>query len=727
MKNSPRVLCFCLSAIALSLALAGQAQQSQTAPSQGASVRTSSDEVLLDVVVRDKKGHTVNNLKAEDFQIFDNGEQKKIIGFRLVQGGEAIAEGGARTQLDPLRQIRLVTLIFQCWNNDARRLAHDAAAGMLKGEFPQNVYMAVMTISRKLEVLQSFTNDPALLRKAIDRATKSENSDFSADTAMVQKQLEQMVGPDTSGAQSIQGQISNENATIAAQAQGRAPDGASMANMAMAQMVLQMLVSEQGNAAKDAGRVNIYALLDVVKEQYRLPGRKTILYFREGGFVIPQGMEEPFKSVISVANRSNVSFYAVDARGLTTASANSGAMDALNRAARATQDQSANDGSQAIRPDQAKVFDTGIESTRANTQNTLASLAESTGGMLIANTNDLGTPLHKLAEDIQTYYEIGYAPEIKTYDGSFRKIAIKMNSNDLRVQSRSGYIALPPALAAKGNTLRAYEVPLLTALSAAELPKSFGYQTMPMHFRGPQNQSVCDLVLDVPLGNLTFQKKGTDQTEGRLSYVALVKNGSGEVIKKFGNEIPMHVPEAERSALASGHFIYTEHFDLPPGHYTLETAVLDGEGNRISARKNSLIMPAPSAALSISSVSIVRNMKDRDASTDQADPLLIGNRLVSPTLNPTIIKAGNPGLSFYLVVYLNKGAAQPPHLSMEFSRNGQVLGSGSPDLGQPDKDGRIQYVATIPVASLEPGDYSIRFSATQGAETAEELTTFVLQ
>ena len=727
MKTTARVACFCAAVIALSLVPAGYAQQNTGAPAQGAAVKTTSEEVLLDVVVRDKKGHAVNNLKQDDFQIFDNGEVKKIVAFRLVEGKEAVAEGGTRTQLDPLRQIRLVTLIFQCWNNDARRLARDGALGLFKGEFPQNVHIAIMTIDRKLQVLQSFTNDPALLRKAIERATRSENTDFSSDTAMVQKQLEQMVGPDTQGAQSIQGQIDNQNATTAAQAGGRAPDTSSLASMAMAQMVLQMLVSEQGNAAKDAGRVNIYALLDVVKEHYRLPGRKTILYFREGGFVVPQGMEEPFKSVISVANRSNVSFYAVDARGLTTGSANKGAMDMLNSAARASQDQTANDGSKPITFEQAKVFDTGIESTRANAQNTLANLAESTGGLLIANTNDLGTPLHKLSEDIQTYYEIGYAPEIKSYDGSFRKIAIKMSSNDWRLQSRSGYIALPPGLATQGTVLRSYEVPLLTALSSAEMPKTFGYQAVPMHFRGAQNQSVCDLVLDVPLGNLTFHKNATEQTEGRLSYVALVKNGSGEVIKKFGNDIPMKVPEAERGALASGHFIYTEHFDLPAGHYTVETAVLDGEGNRISARKSSLMMPAPSAALSISSVSIVRNMKDKDASTDQADPLLIGNRLVSPTLNPTIKKEGNPGISFYLVIYPNKGAAQAPKLSMEFSRNGQVLGSGSPELGQPDKDGRIQYVATVPVTSLEAGDYAIRFSVMQGAETAEELTTFVLQ
>ena len=103
--------------------------------------------------------------------------------------------------------------------------------------------------------------------------------------------------------------------------------------------------------------------------------------------------------------------------------------------------------------------------------------------------------------------------------------------NDWRVQSRSGYIALPPGLAGQATVLRSYEVPLLTALSSAELPKAFGYQSVPMHFRGAQNQSVCDLVLDVPLGNLTLHRNATEQTEGRLSYVAVVKNGSGQVIK----------------------------------------------------------------------------------------------------------------------------------------------------------------------------------------------------
>src|SRR5262249_34935366 len=158
----------------------------------GSTVKTAGEEVLLDVVVRDKKGHAINDLKPEDFRVFENGEPKKITSFRLVRGAEAIGAGGTRTELDPLRQIRLVTMIFHCSDTNAQRLAHDAALDLLKGELPQNVYMAIMSIDFKLEVLQPFTNDTALLRQAIDRATRSQAADFSKDTEAVKHQLEQM-------------------------------------------------------------------------------------------------------------------------------------------------------------------------------------------------------------------------------------------------------------------------------------------------------------------------------------------------------------------------------------------------------------------------------------------------------------------------------------------------------------------------------------------------------
>jgi VWFA-related protein len=697
------------------MGLAVYAQQPQTPSVVGPAVKGTSEEVLLDVVVRDKKGHRVDDLKPEDFQIFDNGEPKKITSFRLVQGGEAIGTSGTgstRTQLDPLRQIRLVTMIFRCSDNTSRRLARDAALDLLKGEFPQNVYVAIMVIDFKLEVLQAFTNDTALLRQAIDRATRSDVTDFAKDTELVRTLLEHRLGPGES--------------YWPPEFAGPAPGpGSGTALKIMDDMLLEIIRKEQSYGIMLAGRTTIYSLLDLVKEQYRLPGRKTVLYF-SAGFVKPQELDEPFEQVVSIANRSNVSFYTVDAQGLMTTSTNRPAIDMLNRAARTSQAQATKPNDGYITSDDWHLIDTAIGSTRANPQTALLELAESTGGALIANTNDLRGPLQKLAEDIQTYYEISYNPEIKTYDGSFRKITIKLASSDLRVQSRSGYIALPPALT-KGSVLRSFEVPLLTALDSPELPKAFSYEATAMHFRGRQGEPVCELVMDIPLAAVTLEKQGTGESSGRLSYVALLKDGHGEVVKKFQNERAFNVPAEKLDGFKASHFIYTEHFELAPGPYTVETAVLDGRGNRISGRKSSLTMPPAATTLALSSVTFVRNTRDREASSQETDPLVVGTKVISPSLNLVISKAGTEALPVYMVIYPDKNTPEAPQLVMELSREGQVLGRGPAQLGEPDKDGRIQFVATVPLARLEPGDFTLRFVVKQGAETAEETASFILK
>ena len=248
-----------------------------------------------------------------------------------------------------------------------------------------------------------------------------------------------------------------------------------------------------------------------------------------------------------------------------------------------------------------------------------------------------------------------------------------------------------------------------------------------MHFRGRQGEPVCELVMDVPLAAVTLEKQGTGESSGRLSYVALLKDGHGEVVKKFQDERAFNVPAEKLEGFKASHFIYTEHFDLPSGPYTVETAVLDGRGNKISARKSSLTMPPAATTLALSSVTFVRNTREREASSQETDPLRVGNMVISPTLHPVVSKAGTEALPFYLVIYPDKNGLEAPQLVMEFSREGQVLGSGPVQLGQPDKDGRIQFVATVPLAHLDPGNFTLRFIVKQGSQTAEEAASFVLK
>ena len=104
-----------------------------------------------------------------------------------------------------------------------------------------------------------------------------------------------------------------------------------------------------------------------------------------------------------------------------------------------------------------------------NATGTLGDFSESTGGLLIANTNDLGKRLEQVASDLRLYYEVTYLPARSEYDGKFRKIEVKLARKGVSVQARSGYFGLPPG----GATLFPYEVPLLAALSTRSRAHDF--------------------------------------------------------------------------------------------------------------------------------------------------------------------------------------------------------------------------------------------------------------
>ena len=729
----PKFLIILLSVLAI--AAFGQNPKKAGPEVENPTIRVGAEEVVLDVVARDKKGQPVTDLTPADLEVYDNGVRRKITSFRLVEGNEAIVSdatgqkrvsvAGARQELNPLQQIRLVTLIFNRLSLDGRHLSRTAALDLLKKELPQNVYMAVLVLGDSLQALQPFTNNSDLLRKAVERATSGAYTEFLSDSRRIQQELQQSIGPATAG-EGTEEQVEGMSDGGGGSGAAGASNGPAAANQAMAQMMLSTLQLAQRSELAQTGRSAIWGLISAVEQQYRLPGRKSVLFFSEG-FGVPQGMEEAFRTLISTANRFNVTFYSIDARGLNTSTLNGEAVSQLKDATAASR-ANFRKGNGQVTPAMANAFDTAINSGKANGQNTLAELAESTGGFLIANTNDFRDPLRKVSEDIETYYEVTYNPEIEKYDGAFRKVEVKTEKVRLRLQSRAGYFALPLSVGKSGTVLAPYELPLLQALESKPVPRDFGFQSSGFHFSGHDKEPVCEIVVDVPLGNLTLQPdKAQTRFEGGLAYVVLLKDSRGEVVRKFRGDVPLAATAEQVQALKDSHFIYNEHFDLPAGRYMLETAVLDRQGNKASGRKSIFSIPQQSRTLGMSSAVVVRSVRDKSENTSGEDPFLMAGKLVTPTLSPVEKKASTAALSFYVVIYPNPGGNEKPNLTMQFIRDGQALGNGSPPLTDPDKDGRIQYVATVPADKFDPGNYEVRFLVKQGSETAQESVTFRLE
>jgi VWFA-related protein len=157
------------------------------------------EEVVLDLVVRDKKGKPVTDLTPDQIAVSDNGSKQTLTSFRLVRGKEAVTPKGAVTTLEPLRQLRLVTLAFDALGPaDQRKTARTAALDLIKAEQGTNVFYSVVVINTRLFALQPFTTDKDALAKAIERATNGlAATTLNSESDSVQQELRRNLGGQT--------------------------------------------------------------------------------------------------------------------------------------------------------------------------------------------------------------------------------------------------------------------------------------------------------------------------------------------------------------------------------------------------------------------------------------------------------------------------------------------------------------------------------------------------
>ena len=696
---------------------------SQQAPNKEASqgqevIRIVTQEVLLDLVVRDKNGNLIRDLKPEEIEVYDDGSPQRLTSFRLLKGAEATGHGSKTLetkQVDPLRHLRLISLVYEGLDNEARRLAQRASREFLKDGLEQNVYVAVFVIGDRLHVLQPFTNKLDLLRKAADRATSAHYPQFVAESEAIRRQLEAIEREGTTATEA-----GNQNLPGPGQSNTSGIASASTAAR-MAQATLNMLNFEEALTRTQQSRSSLFSLMSLVKEQAVLPGRKTVVYFTRG-LQVPENMVEQFKSTISIANRAGVSIYAVDSRGLVLETQNTTSTSMLNSAVIASQRQQTVDGA-AVTPEQVKIFDTAVNSIHGNSQQALADLAGSTGGFLVANTNDLRQGMRQIHEDLLTYYEITFMPQITEYDGKFHKLTVKINRPEVKIQARNGYFAIPP----NQESVFSYEIPLFHSINLSPLPRTIPYQAGAIRFRRQNDKLTYSLVVEVPLRELTTtENKEKKYFYTRLSVLALLKDSRGRIVERISRDFPFQVPLDKLEEFQKRQFLYTAQTELQPGRYTLESAVMDWEGRKTSARRVSVMVVPGGEGIGISGISLIRRVDSQSQGLSPTDPFyFMGDRII-PSLENSVKLVSGGGFSFYFVVYPGAADQNKPRLALELFKDGTQLGSISPELPQANERGEIPYIASFPLEKFVPGQYELRAVVRQGSSAAEEKTVFTV-
>ncbi len=678
--------------------------------------------VVFDVVARDKKGRTVTDLRPEEIEVSEEGKPRTILSFRFVERapppdaatpGTPAPAAPAPVAAEP-RHPTLVTLVFDSLGQQGRAFARNAALELVRTEERPDLLFSVFYVGNRLILLQQFTADRTAVARAVDRACSTLDPRGVVLGTEATDRVTAAAEQTANRAQATSDAAMAGGGAAAGPAAGQAAAEAAMANVELraVEMAQELERSQRGNGS-------LFALFALARQQQRLAGRKAIVYFSEG-LEVPNQLEPLYRSVVSEANRANLSVYSVDARGLLTTSGNETARRDLLKSMETVRRQVQSRGGRAVTREDVLAGEVAENAITLNVQGMLGALSESTGGRLIANSNDVETGLDHALADLAGYYEVTYDPRLTAFDGAFRRVSVKIKRPGVTVQSREGYFALPPG---EGSVDFPWELPLLKALKSSPPPHDFETHATAYHF-GPERGEVRHtLVAEIPLDGLTFEGGGGTR-KAHFSVLAVVRDAQGIVREHFSQDSPVEVPAKDLEALRHGNAVFSRSFTVPPGRYSVELVVLDQVSKRASVRKSVLVVAPLRPALALSSVAVVKRTEPvPEGVLESSDPLRTGSNRIVPFVGEPTFLAGET-VSLFLVAY--PAGTGTTGLTLEFSRDGAVVGRSSVELPLPDPSGRIPYVASVPTQSLAPGRYEVSAVVRLGEAAARERAFFTI-
>ena len=717
-----RPFCQCLVTLVFAtLATILPAQEPQSPESAGAVIRSNVREVVLDVVARRKSLSLATKLKASDFTVAEDGVPQTIRSFRLIGGSEArviapppkpVGGAGVPIATPPIsaRESNFVSIVFDRIGADSRQNALNAATDFLEQEFQDNTQAAIFQLNLRLNAIHGFTSDRAALTAAVRKALNGNAVELAAASANVLSETDYTVTGGQGGASINPGiDLTKE------------PDfsmGTAATNpLSETQTALAVMITNQRGMVDGIAGMKVWdSLLQIVRYESALPGRKTVLYLSEG-LVNPPGRHDFVRTVISAANRGNVTFYCIDVRGLTLASSN-GVSAGLTKSAAAT---SATQGTMSSSPSaamaQAGEFDELEQAAAAHVQLNMAELAESTGGFAVFSTNDFKKNMARIMEDVRTHYEISYVPASNLYDGKYRKIKVTVTDPSLLIRTRDGYFALPEL---NGEAVQPFELSALDLLNSGTR-SDFAFRAAALRFNPVRGGYRFEMSFAMPIASLTIPQEG-DTQKARLHavFLALIKDAGGQVVGKVSREIDREVPAGRLEQFRRGETILTIPFEAASGRYTIEAVAIDPEGNRASTKRISLVTPKPGES-SMSSVEVVRGIEPLDAPRDPGNPLEFAGGKVTPALSQSA--SAEAGVALFFVVYPDRDADRTapiePRITVEFFQDGKSVARAMPDAGSPDA---VNSFPILQYTKLPVGEYVARVTVEQGGRISREST-----
>lgn len=728
-----------LLAIALSLCVLSRTG-GQTPQGADDVIRVRSNEVRLDIVVKDKKGRPVKDLTANDFEVLEDGIVQKIGSFRFVSregprdvkespaaGERNVVAAGAGPSVPYNRTTPGVTaLVFDRLSPEARALAKKAGLAYAREGMAGGDFTGVFRIDLSLDTVQPFTDNSELVMTAIESATGATGSTYASSaqrtrdltdrSAVLDSQI------DSAGAAAASAGASGDGGGAAAAGQAA---GQAAAAQKLVEMETNILQQFEALERDQQGFATVNGLLAVINPMRNLPGRKTIIFFSEG-LALPTSVQTKFPAVISAANRANVSIYTIDAAGLRTQSGTAESARELNSIVAQRLGQQGRGSDRGSNGPYMKSLERNEELLRFDPRSGLGQLADQTGGFLIHDTNDLSEGVRRINDDMHGYYMVTYVPKNDDYNGKFRQINVKVTRSSLEVQTRKGYYAVESV----GQLpVLDYEAPAIAAArSAAPNSKTVPFTGSTLSFPAPDRPGLSLILAEAPLSAFSFRTDENKTYNANFSFVTLIRNEANQIVQKLSQHYPLTGPLEALDAAKKGEVLFYRETQLPPGNYTVELIAYDGISEKVSVKKSALAIPTVDETKPrLSTVAVLRRAERLTPDEQKRDqPFRFGELLVYPNLGEPIVKSAAQQLAFFFTAWPAKASTERLHVNVEILQNHRSLVKTPGQLPAPDQLGQIKYASSFPLEKFQPGVYELKVTIGDSKNTVSSSTSFTV-
>jgi VWFA-related protein len=480
---------------------------------------------------------------------------------------------------------------------------------------------------------------------------------------------------------------------------------------------IAMLEASEALERDQQGLTTVNSILALVNGLRTAPGRKAVVFFSEG-LMLPPRVASALRSVIAEANRGGVTFYAADAGGLRTVSGAdetrrelAGIVEEIRQGER-TPGGGRDAAAQPSRP-MTKALERNEDILRLDPKSGLGTLARETGGFLVSDTNDIARSLRPAEEDLASYYLLEYAPGNELWDGRFRRIEVKVRRPGIHVQARQGYFAVRTPLP---TPLLDYESPVLAALEMAPRANDLAFLLAVAQVPDQADESAVPVLVevagDVPTLDLDPKAKRYQQD---FTVLVLVRGEGGRVVRKLSRRFATAGPLEKAEEARRARILVLRETWLPPGRYTVETAVQDAASGRLGVQRAPLEIPATAETLRVSSLVVVGHAAPRGEGPAEAPALVAqGMQLYPSAAGPVSASSGRP-LPFFLVASPAPGRAVL-RATVELRQDDTPVFSAPADFTS--AIGRSTLLGGVPLDGIAPGDYELRVTVADGVDRA---------